>query len=482
MIDVQVRIHDKYSVEFKFRFELKQTPEVNDFVVNTWFFVPNGLDINALTYSKGQFYRDVKSSIRLITPIFLLREIAGGSAVPLRNLERSFNALAVDPSRSNIADYEYQIKMFAAIFKSALRDEVRRLNETHNDHDLEYQYRSYVANVEQITTQYRELKRIINVPTVDMDVRSYYAFGDEFISNLVEQQSFRLIAGLESKDKTLIEPLKSLIGNEISYKRRVGYLTVDKDSPNNNRDLIFRHSILKKYVESDLFLRARRKRDAVWVEQVYFSLAAGFSMIFATAIAFSFQQKYGNYTMPLFVALVVSYMLKDRIKDLMRYYFAHRLGTKYFDNKTTISMKDEPIGWSKEGVDFITDSKAPKTVMDIRSRSQLLKAENRINVEKIILYRKLVRLNSSQVESDSQYPVAGINDITRFNIISFIQKMDNSKAPLYTLDDRGQPLVIDGLKVYYLNFVMQFVHESQLEYRRFRVVFNREGIIEVEEM
>ena len=37
-------------------------------------------------------------------------------------------------------------------------------------------------------------------------------------------------------------------------------------------------------------------------------------MIFATGIAFAFQQKYGNFTIPLFVALVISYMLKDRIK------------------------------------------------------------------------------------------------------------------------------------------------------------------------
>ena len=104
------------------------------------------------------------------------------------------------------------------------------------------------------------------------------------------------------------------------------------------------------------FLNAKKKREGIIAEQVYFSVAAGISMIFATAIAFSFQQRYGNFTMPFFVALVVSYMLKDRIKELFRYYFAHKHRSKYFDNKTTFGIGHNQIGWSREGFDFISQS------------------------------------------------------------------------------------------------------------------------------
>ncbi|MFA7494042.1 MAG: hypothetical protein WCZ43_11085 [Proteiniphilum sp.] len=44
--------------------------------------------------------------------------------------------------------------------------------------------------------------------------------------------------------------------------------------------------------------------------------------------------------MPLFIALAVSYMLKGRIKELMRSYFAHKRLNRYFDNKTKIGIKD----------------------------------------------------------------------------------------------------------------------------------------------
>lgn len=322
------------------------------------------------------------------------------------------------------------------------------------------------------------------MPTVTDEVQRFFTFGDEFMCNIIEQHTFSLVRwlGREKRDYgELAEALCELMGQQKAYMAGKGYLVVDRESPTRNRELVFRHGVLKKYIESDLFLTARRRRDGVVVEQVYYSIAAGLSMIFATAIAFSFQQKYGNFTMPLFVALVVSYMLKDRIKDLMRYYFAHRLGTKYFDNKTTISVLDQPVGQIREGFDFITDSQVPAEVLELRNRSPLLQAENRIADEKVILYRKQIRVDAQQLEDTSSYPMAGINDIMRFNVTNFVQKMDNPQVPLYVMDVGNRVSVISGDKVYYMNIVMQLQHETEIEYRSFRLTFSRSGIIDLKE-
>lgn len=78
MIDIQVKLHDRYSVEFKIGYYVDRETKENEFRMNTWFFVPHSLDINATTYPKDVFYRDVKSNVRLITPIYTLEEIVGG--------------------------------------------------------------------------------------------------------------------------------------------------------------------------------------------------------------------------------------------------------------------------------------------------------------------------------------------------------------------------------------------------------------------
>lgn len=486
MIDIQVKIHDKFSVEMKIGFVVKRKTAINDFAVNTWLFVPNSLDINTQTYSTSQFYRDVKSNIRLITPIFLLREIVEGQAIPLHNIRQSFQNLASEPTRTNTAEYEYQIKMFMAIVKSSLRNEREHIAKTQLNGDIEYLCNEYIAQTEKITKAYRHLRHIINVPTVEPDILNYFLFGDEFLSSVVLRNTFKLLRSIErrhgNKYEKVTEQLIKLAVRETGYARSMGYPVVDQNSSNNNRDVIFRNGVLKKYIESDLFLQAKQKEDGGFVRQIFYSLAAGIAMIFATAVAFWGQLKYGNITPPLFVALVISYMMKDRIKELTRFYFAHRLKDKYFDKKTTIGVKENPVGWVKEGVDFITEDKVPREVMDIRSRSPLLQAENRINDEKIILYRKMVRIDSEALKKEDKYSLTGINNIVRLHLSGFVQKMDNPEVPLYTIGENEKIGMVYGDKIYYLNFLMQFQFDGNIEYKRFRLVFNRAGIITIEEL
>ena len=147
MIEITAKVHDKFSIEFKVGFIVRRKLKLNDFAINTWIFIPNSLDINPLTYSKNQFYRDVKSNIRLITPVFLLREISIGSAIPLHNLEKIFHTVASNPTRTNIREYEYQIRMFTAIFKSAIRNEVIHLLNNTIEEDMEYLVSSYLESI-----------------------------------------------------------------------------------------------------------------------------------------------------------------------------------------------------------------------------------------------------------------------------------------------------------------------------------------------
>lgn len=484
MIEELVKIHDKFSIEIKLKFIARKKLKISDFSVNTWIFIPSGLDINRHTYTKENFYRDIKSNIRLVTPVYLLRDIAAGELSPFRQLTAAFESMASEPTRTRKAEYEYHIKMFLSILKSSLRDEIAHIIENKIPDDTAYLVDSYCTNIKTIVERYRSLRRIINAPTVGPDQINSFMFGDEFMSNLIEQHTFKLLSGLKAAQitpkKGQLASLSGLIKNEIAYRKEKGYPVIEKVSPTRNRELILRFNLLKKFAESELFLKGKKKRDGVLVEQIYFSLAAGISMIFATAIAFSFQHTYGNFTMPLFVALVISYMLKDRMKELGRYYFAHKLGRRYFDHKTDITLNDQEIGYSKEAMDFIPNDKVPAQVLKIRDRSAILEANNRFDTEKIILYRKLVSLNRESLDKCSQYVTSGMHDIVRLNVMNYTQKMDNPIVPLFLPDEDNGFLVYKGERIYYINMVMQFNHEGETEYKRYRIVLNRKGIREIE--
>ncbi len=486
MITIQAKKHDNFSVEFKFGFEGNLDAKDHEFVVNSWIFVPNSLDINPQTYGKDQFYRDIKSNVRLITPVYPLGELANRESLPFVNLRSALNRLVASPVAANVENYESQIKMFAAIVKSSLRDYSVGARKCVELGELARKVEIFVADVRRLMGEYRALYKILCAPALSDKLRNYFLFGDEFISHIIDVQSVRILKHIDSLDSPMLaearRSLVALLMDEQAYKRVQGYETVELGAEAGNRGLVFRYGMLKKYIESDLYIKLNKKRDGFAIEQIYYSLAAGLAMIFATAVAWFAQLKYGNITGPLFVVLVVSYMLKDRIKDLMRYYFAHRLGNKYYDNKAEIRIHDNRVGQLREGVDFISETKTPAEVMDIRGRSSLMEAENQIFEEKILLYRKRVVIDSERLGAVSVYPVKGINEILRIHMNRFSQKMDNPEVPVDMLDEQGRVTTVKVQKIYYINMVMQLVDGSDVSYRRFRVVMTRNGILGIEKM
>ena len=484
MIEEHIKIHDKFSVEMKVGFSTHQEFDENEFSMDMWMFIPNSLDINRHTYSKSDFYRDMKSNIRLITPVYLMQDIANPEAKPLRLLRESFQRVAQNPVKSNVLDYEMHIKMFQSILKSALRDESLHIKHCESDVDCCSLLESHIDYISRIVAEYRNLQSLISVPTIGKTAFEYSLFGDEFMSNTIELHFLRLLKVLKEKYPALFDKKKvsllSIIHAERRYKTEKGFPLINENDPDNNRNIINRLGTLRKYMESHLFLNLKVKEDGAFVRQFYYSLAAGISMIFATVIAFSFQQKYGNFTMPLFFALVVGYMLKDRIKELSRFYFSHKLDSKYFDNKTDIKFNDFPIGWYKESQSFIKDHQTPSEVKQLRNRSAILEAGNQINDEKIILYRLRMLLDRKRINTSNIYPVTGVNNILRFNLMQFSRMMDDPHIPLYVPDDEDGCKIVNGEKIYYLNLILRYRYLDKLELKRYRILFNREGILSLD--
>lgn len=485
MIEENVKIHDKFSIEIKLGYGTKRSKKINDHLMSIWIFIPFSLDINRHTYKKEQFYSDLKTNLRLSTPVFLLREIADSEQSPFSQLEESFNKLAISPIRTNAENFEYQIRMFHSILKSSLRNEIQHLLQNKIEDDKKFLIHSLIQNIKIITEKYRKLRRIINTPTVKKEYFNYYLLSDEFMSNLIEQNIFKLLEQLKLTFPSVYEKnqgkLRKLIKTEYNYKEEAGLPVIKKGKPELNSDVIYRWGVLKKYFESILFLESRKRKDGVFIEQILYSIAAGLSMIFATAIAFTVQLKYGNFTIPLFIALVISYMLKDRIKELARFYFGGKVQKRMYDHKNTIRVKEKnKIGWCKESFDFVSEDIIPNKVKKIRNRSQTMEIEHKSANEKIILYRKFIRIDRRKLdETYKDYPITGISDIIRFNISNFIKQMDDPFVPAHVLTDDGIEN-INGEKLYHINFILKFQFEETSEYKRYKISFNRNGIKKIE--
>lgn len=486
MINVQVKIHDNFSIEFKTGFVTgNKLKDINDFKINTWLFIPNSLDINRSTYPKDQFYKDIKTNLRLITPIYSFPELLKTGRTPFSRLKKAIDELVQSPAdESIIENYTYQIKMLLSIVKSALRKDAQQIVAIKDESLIEEAVDNYVSQIREIAARYRGLWDLLEKGKVPEKEKGYFLFGDNFLGNIIEQHAFEIMRGIESTTiyETMKDPLINLIEEEREYRKTKDFLLPEKGNSEHNSLVVFQRNVLKKFVESDLFLHTVKKKDGIYVEQFYYSIAAGVAMLFATVISFIATQRFGNFTADLFIVLIVSYMLKDRIKDLMRYYFTSKLSKKYYDLKLKLSIRKQEIGWIKEAFDFIEESKVPHEIITMRNRSPLVEAENQFYDEKVILYRKWVSLSKEDIEKYKEYRLSGINDITRFNLTNFVQKMDNPFLPLYFTDEDNGFTTIEGIRVYPLHFVVECQTDNNVYHKKYRVMFNRKGIISVHEV
>ena len=480
MIDIQTKIHDKFAIEFKVGFSGREDVKEERFDVNTWIFLPNGLDINKNTYSKDRFYTDMKSNVRLITPSFALNDMVREKAVPLENLKQAVKDVVAEPSPEHCSEYEFQLKLFGSIFKSSVRDTSASIIKNLPDSHTCERCVLFARDNRQVLADFRELSRLLESASPDLSAK--FAFADEYMSHQVEIRALRIIKAMDQhKEPSLAaarKELENLFEEEESYKIKQGYSHAVIGDETNNRQLVYRHSLLKKYIESALFLKVNTTQDGFAVKQISFSLAAGLAMMVSLLVTMPFTKYLGNYPSVIFFTVILIYMLKDRIKELTRWMFAYQLKDKYFDNKTVVSIKDKQIGWINEGMDFITDDKVPEEVMKLRARTTL-ESDNAFLEEKIILYRKKVEIDQALLKNHYNYDFKGINDIIRYHINYLTKKMDNPESRIDCLDEHRQVQTIKAERVYALHFVMQFKWEDQVEYKAFHVLVNRNGILSI---
>ncbi|MEW5957383.1 MAG: hypothetical protein AB1801_06650 [Chloroflexota bacterium] len=496
-IEQAVKLHDKYQYETKLDYELLPDKKTH-YRINTYIFIPNSLDINLQTYTKADFYRDVQNYIRLKTPVLILREFTTRSNSPLEAIEKiiSVENWATDPHYCDrlIASF----KFLTAMLKSSIREHFnlieKRIEEATPDSNINLLIQNlieeFLAESQKIIAKYRSFFAVFNLPNVNTLVFSAYKFADESISLLLEESALEMLQIVEaysrkSKRTDFKQKLSKFIEAEISHRRSHGYRSILKPD-DQNEEFVYRASTLKRYAASVLFLSIAIQREGTGLEQLLYALAAGISMVFATVVAFYFQLIYGNVTFPLFVALVVGYMFKDRIKELVRLYFSRYLQNILFDRRIIIRTRDgrHKLGILKEKVSFVQEQDIPKKILRARNRDLFVELANNGQGEQIIRYSKDITLYTDTFKSVfvDVPEITGVNDIMRYDIRAYLNKMDEPVQERAYFEE-GTLKTAWCHKVYHLNFISKYTAVSshrEKTYRRSRLVLNREGIKRVE--
>lgn len=485
----RITIRNKNQFEIKYTYPLQLNKDYTEYLVETFFFLPKNLPINRKTYSKEEFYRDNSAYIRFKTPAFTLPDIIYGDDSPLERTRQAIVGLIADQDNPAMVEtFSYHLKMLCSILKSALRDEVERIENIHDNNERDTEAILMIDSLRMFIEMFRKLRSIDGFNTLDNEKKSLFGFSEEYVGILAEYYLFRYLEYLDSTSKdcpvniAIREKVVDLIKDGNVYRFNVGYPSIVREN-STNETFIYRTRMLKKIMGSILYIRTENMDDGKVAEQIAINMAAGLAMAMATVFILLFQNFFSNFGGWIIFTAVIAYLIRERMKESSRSFFVEWVRGLRFDYKTILRDNlDRKIGVSKSVMTFLKPSKIPRKIMAIRDQDMLTSLFSSGFLEEVIYAKKLIRINNASCQTIwSDFKVDGINDIVRFDMTSFMSKMSYPERNLYVLDgDRCK--TVPGTGVYHLNLILRYGMGTRSEMHKFRLIMNRNGILRIIEV
>lgn len=240
---------------------------------------------------------------------------------------------------------------------------------------------------------------------------------------------------------------------------------------------LMRWSFLKKFVQSSLFLDIRYKQGAPLLTHSIYGSAAALSMLFATVVAFFYQDRYGSLSRNLFFALVIAYIFKDRFKEIVRDWLSNVIFRRWIpDRRLFIFLGKKKVGCAKENFDFVSLNELPISNKDILQEDARLLSDcfrqsklTPYACDSIFRYSREITLSASEFPDE-----ACLIDIIRFNISEFLHNLGATSEGLPFFCDNGKSP--KGEKLYNIYLFRSFCVGEKSDLEVIRVTVNAKAV------
>ncbi len=469
----RLHAHDSSSVEL----DLEVPFDQGRVDLDLWFFVPSQLGIDEPDFDREAFYRDRTAYVRFEPP---RRELADAASLlePIRALTARLGHAHATPDEEACA--ERTLRLFGACVREQLRIRRRRVERAPGEAERDAMIVALVADAEATLTAWRALRAQMPLPSARW--ATVLAAIDDFVSLQCVEVWFRLHEA--HPHPGFAEAIRRETEERVAHGEH-GPLNAEDDA--DNERFVTELNRLKKYVLSALHLRFVSTRVTDAAQDLAFGLAAAAAMTVAVVLQLVAVWTVGmpgpqeGASVAVFISFaVVSYILKDRLKDRLKAWFARRLPRWLYDRRVELRAEDGSAvyGHAEETVRVMHLGAVPPEVAALRAE-----AEHPVELvvraaDDVVHYRRGLALRTGVRD---QCPEAeGVEQILRFNLSAWLRRMDDPTRVLYQLDDDGNARRIQGPKTYTIPVVVAIRRPTGTEVHRQTLVLARDGLVRVE--
>ncbi len=485
----EIHFRDRWQFELKSEFAPLPTASKNIHTQEFFIFVPNALIVNSQTYTADDFFKDQTNFIRYKTPIFTFDEL-----LDLKNQDSPLKHLSNYKNKPK--ELEEELKLFANVVRSALREEVHKIILSLLLSRNAEQCDKINQSIFQLCQKWRQLRHLFrdfmhHLPYPEQSETAITtAYIDEFLSSTADYYFIWLLKHLRNREEASLTSSDALICSVLNEEKEIRikyfppYATPEKNSKADS-EVLYRQSLLNKFVIDVLHLIASRDALMNRHRNIIGSIAAGIAMLVFLILYTSQTLLFVQSSEPYIFLTIIFYILKDRIKEGLRSIPSIR-GFGWLANyKTEIRSPDNSklLGGLMELFTFVDSDAVDPEIMKIRHHQFHSTLETFQRPEKIMYYKNSVSLYSHLYRNRSV-----LTTISRFNIHPFVSKAGDPYQPYSFLDTKSNKIVeIELPKTYHINIILKnTVVQSDLSTKvsleKYRLIIDKNGIKEVQHL
>lgn len=450
-----IKQHGKKQIEVKQKVRITDKTKKLKYRVDTFFIFPGALQITENNFKKEEFKHNLKCYLSL-----------SEQSPSLSGLRNELSELRLSPGQEEESDDFY--RRFCLKYKTALQKNSRSLME--NQELSVEETEAFLQTVNKLLEEFRKIK-------------SSQENSDHLVQLLDKLDEYLTVVTAfclrDLSEVCIGEPRNKILSfwQEVEKYRASRFPVESIEGESKESAFLMRWSFLKKFVQSSLFLDIRYKQGAPLLTHSIYGSAAALSMLFATVVAFFYQDKYGSLSRNLFFALVIAYIFKDRFKEIVRDWLSNVIFRRWIpDRRLFIFLGKKKVGCAKENFDFVSLNELPISNKDILQEDARLLSDcfrqsklTPYACDSIFRYSREITLSASEFPDE-----ACLIDIIRFNISEFLHNLGATSEGLPFFCDNGKSP--KGEKLYNIYLFRSFCVGEKSDSEVIRVTVNAKAV------
>lgn len=293
------------------------------------------------------------------------------------------------------------------------------------------------------------LSDLRSTPTTDVNLKDFCS-ADELCSYYAEQMTLTYYDKCQKRKISGVnfDELIRFVNEEREYrKQKYGLKSKEAQYMRKKEDLFCK----------SINISQQNKALGIMREQIAFSISAFLSMSLTTLIVFYFQRGYGTVSFAVFMALCVSYIFKDRFKELFRNYVAKKMSKGKFSIRSTlIDSEESVIGHCYDLAEFTTPD---EEILTVRGKGKFTKKEEG---EVVLYYKKKYDTNDKFLNGFSQ-----VRDTMNINLNTLLELLPDTTLR-YSSFEKGALVKRKFSRLHDLNIIIR-LNSKKIERYRLKV-------------